>query len=152
MKPLRIFRWLTVAAVAMVNIIFALLAYEFFWADPPMTYNNLPFPVQVGVVRPGEIVPLTVSRCNNTEEPLVYSMSHSLVNLETRERFILSGLSAQDIFLTPGCRVATSFAHRTPPDLTDGMYEIYGTARITGRTRDHLLIWHSVPFKVEAAP
>ena len=118
--------------------------------EPPwLTYEQLPFPL----VRPDEpvyaggAVPLFVTRCSTATTARSYSLSHTLINLDTNERTILPAGSAS---IEPGCRAVNSTANILDTSTKPGNYLLEGYAEVNGRVRTTAVHWYSVPFVVSA--
>ncbi len=113
---------------------------------PDLTYENLPFPVANKTVVAGQIVPITISRCNHSDTAIVYTITRGIQNLDTQAA---QGLAPNSRILEPGCSESTSYANRTPDGLPEGNYRLFGATILPGRyTKDHSIVWYSAPFKV----
>lgn len=142
-------------AIAFASIFLALIAsavgtlfYMMVLEKPYLSYENLPLPTVLASVKPGEIMPLRVVRCNSDDVPHSYPLSHSLYNLDTGVYTLLQGFS---VMISPGCDDAVSRLNRMPIDLPPGHYQLFGAAEIRGTIRTFVVDWHSEPFKVEVA-
>lgn len=148
MKATSLLKLLGATAAILLNVILCIFAYAYFIADPPLLYTNLPFEALKTTVHAGEVVPLTVGRCNTTNKVITYRLTHSIVNVKTRDRYVLPGVEYSDILVMPGCDTLVSMINQLPDSLPAGEYQIYGTARVEGQIRDYLLVWYSTPFQV----
>jgi hypothetical protein len=132
---------LVAAMAATVGVImFYLFAEKSF-----LTYENIPFPPVVFSARPGDIVPLSVERCNHDKISHNYTTTHALKNTKTQEVVLLPEMMVN---ITPGCTSAISLINRIPPGTPPGHYIVFGTAETRGTLRTHYVDWHSQEFEV----
>ncbi len=143
--------WPKIIVTASVGFLLIWGVYSLWFEPPWLSYKNLPFPVKVDVVRPGQKVPLRVVRCSKEKEERLYLLSHNLTNMSTGKNYILiSGA----VPIKPGCHDETSLANEIPLtfDGEDGTYMVSGVAEISGMIRQYTVKWHSQPFRIERAP
>ena len=111
-----------------------------------LTYPILPLPVLMKSVRAGEVIPLSVRRCNSGEATRTYIISHSLVAVDgSRPEAVLLPLTAS---AKTGCSTAESRVNIVPPGTLPGIYRIEGVTEINGAVRNFSLPWSSEPFEV----
>ena len=111
----------------------------------PLEYHNVPFPVVEPVVKAGDVLTLTVSRCNRTNEVLPYTVARILIDLKTGAKTQLTDASS---FIPPGCETVDSKLSAIPETTISGEYRIDGvsTARVGSRVWN--VEWSTQPFKV----
>ncbi len=130
---------------------FWILGFLFFYTyvtfidASPLSYENVPFPVVKNTVIAGEIIPVSIERCNHSSAPIVYNVTRGVQNLQNKTVFQIEGNTT---ILDPGCTLAVSYSNRTPATLPSGQYRLYGAAITPGTFNDHSVIWYSEPFNV----
>jgi hypothetical protein len=113
--------------------------------EPWLSYRNLPFEVAIPVVRPGEVIPLRVKRCNAEKTPQIYSIARTLENVRTGRQYVMPDSIVQ---LKPGCTEAISLANVVPPDVPFGRYKLNGLSQVQSSFRIHFIGWTSHEFEV----
>lgn len=121
-------------------------AYKAWTAEPWLVYRNLPFPPTVQQVAPGEIVPLRVVRCNNSDTSQTYSIARTLEGAQGIS-YVLDDTIVQ---IEKGCTDQISLANRIPKDVAPGRYRIIGLTAIQGTIRTIYVPWTSLQFDVVA--
>ncbi len=145
-------KWQLPLAIVMVAVMFSIVGtlYFFLFFDKPfLSYKNLPFPPVVQHVAPGEIVALTVHRCNSKDRPQTYTTTHTLVNVHTNQFWILPNVT---VAIQPGCILGTSLVNRVPEGAPPGLYKLFGMAEVPGVFRQHHVEWYTASFFVKEAP
>jgi hypothetical protein len=151
----------TLGLLSKLTIVFTLViiihwVYDAFIKKPPLTYEGLAFDTVGKTFKPGDVVPVRVKRCNNTDAPLTYLIAHNLYSVRKKQSFIFAGAAATPTFLLPGCETITSPINRLPFDtleipLPDDEYQIfgsgYGTDPATGKVFSST--WYTKPFTVK---
>lgn len=132
-------------ALIVGNSLWTLLLADKFVEKPYLTYKNLPFPVLQKQVFAGEIIPILVIRCNDTEEMQNYNTTRALENVVTKENFLLE---EQRLLIKPGCTQSESRVNKIPPTVPPGKYYIYGTAEVRGHSHFLILDWRTQEFEV----
>lgn len=118
------------------------------WFQPPyLTYENLPFPPHLKAVRAGEVMPLTVRRCNSSGTLQAYLVTHELDSLSNPAMAAIV-MPALPTAIKPGCETVTSLINLVPAATPPGRYRIVGTGITQGALRSHVVPWHSEPFDV----
>lgn len=138
----------------MLNALFAsaiafiafLICWAFFKA-PSLRYDDLPWAIAVdrNEFKPGETVPLYVSRCNLTDKPILYTVTRGLKNIDTGEMLVFN---ATHVFIEPGCKRAISRLHALPSDMAPGRYQIVGFGSVADVLSSRNLPFESEPFTV----
>jgi len=122
------------------------------WFQPPhLTYENLPFPPHLKAIKAGEVMPLTVRRCNNSDSLQAYLVTHKLESLSNPEMVAIV-MPAMPTGIKPGCETVTSLINLVPAATPPGRYRIIGAGIIQGALRSYVVPWHSEPFDVVGGP
>jgi len=116
---------------------------------PDLTYENLPFPAELRQVRAGQVMPLTVRRCNHSTGIKAYVITHALVNVETGAKIIMPDALTT---MQPGCETVTSTINLVPTATPPGRYYVSGAGIIEGRIRTWVVPWTSEAFEVAGGP
>lgn len=111
----------------------------------PLEYRNVPFPVDEPEVRAGEVITLTVDRCNHSGGLLIYEISRVLVNAETGARTQLGDSSS---FMDPGCERITSKINAVPLETPAGRYWLDAVSIPHVGSRTWTVRWSTSVFKV----
>ena len=136
---------LVILSVATISIIYVL-----FVEKPAMHYTNLPFPVMKTPVYPGDVLPLIIARCSDSNGRRVITSSRYLENLgDDQEVLVLEMIAA---IIPPGCVTQTVNIHRVPESTAPGNYRLIGATIVPGLIRDFHIAWDSEPFQVIAKP
>lgn len=103
--------------------------------------------------KPGDVVPLKVTRCNSSDEPEIYLIGARLIRLDQPANdpsppVVLPGAP---VLIVPGCLDEISKATTLPADTKPGVYFIQGLARTEGHVRSTSQAWSSRKFTVEPA-
>ena len=123
-----------------------LFTYLRFFETAALVYLGLPFKV-AGPARQGESVKLTVNRCNTSDKPLSYELSHYLKNNETGLVTVLPSGRVPPI--PTGCTTASSAANVIPPGTPPGKhYIVGGEGEVKGSIRTVYVHWESEEFEV----
>lgn len=131
-----------------ITILLGALGYFGLAEQPYLSYGNLPFPVLTPIVKPGQAVQLTVSRCNDDSRQRVYGIARTLVPLAPGlKAYVLPSGSAS---VDPGCTTAISSVNVIPLGVPPGRYWIQGSAEVNGSIRTFVVAWRSMPFEVIA--
>ena len=134
---------LVILSIATISIIYVL-----FIEKPALHYTNLPFPVLKNPVYPGDVLPLSISRCSDANGRRVITSSRYLENLgDDQEVLVLEMIAA---IIPPGCVTQTVNIHRVPESTAPGNYRLIGVTIVPGLIRDFHIDWYSAPFKVVA--
>jgi len=149
MNSQKVSNGIAISLVAGMFLTVAILFYFWFFEKPFLEFKNIPFPPKLAQVLPGEIVPLSIERCNNDKQPRNYLSTHSLLNVETGQPILLPDVK---VMIEPGCTTATSLLNRVPPEAPPGKYLVFGTAEVHGTIRDFYIDWRSEEFLVIAKP
>jgi hypothetical protein len=136
----------TLKWVALVLVLACGATYGYSLVEPPyLYYQNLPFPA-LQRVHAGEIVTLSVERCNRSDETQTYVTTHNIRSAATRTSFILPTVP---ISIEPGCWRDTSPANRVPLGTPPGSYDVWGVAIIKGMFgAERQIKWYSESFQV----
>jgi hypothetical protein len=127
------------------------IAWAFF-QPPHLSYQGLPWEVISGpdkIFYPGDVVPVIVKRCNNTNHQVIYTVTRSIQRINgnlIEDAYVFPDTR---VSLEPGCKSAVSNIHILPKDIKDGTYQISGTATVNAPINNVELQFYSVPFKVK---
>lgn len=110
----------------------------------PVSYANLPFPVE-GPVVAGTLAPMIVTRCNHTGEPVMAPYARNLYGLDSG---VVITLASGAALIPAGCETVTSGVMLIPPETPPGRYQLKGAVSVRGRFRDFTISWESAPFEV----
>lgn len=143
--PRNALAWSAVSFIALLCAMLTFMVYVLFVEKPFLTYENLPFPPQLMVVKPGEPVPLKVVRCNSSRRTQDYLTTHTMVGIENKLMIVLPDVR---VTLSPGCQEGISLLNRVPDNVPAGTYQLFGTAEVRGTVRTHYVNWSSEPFYV----
>lgn len=110
------------------------------------------FPVERAEIKPGEVVPLRVARCNTSGEKQLYLIGGSLIRLDQPPEAPVKPvvLAGAPVLIQPGCAIEGSRANVIPADTAPGVYFIDGLSVVNGRWRSTNVEWSSEPFRVAA--
>lgn len=139
-----VFTVLLVIFVGLLACMLMAVTYFMFWEKPFLTYPQLPF-VSPRIVSPGDAVNLEVLRCNSDDKVRTYIMSHTLIGLETQQRYVLP---AQVVSTEPGCKRVVSGISVVPLGVSPGFYMIEGYSEVAGTIRTFSVHWYSEAFRV----
>lgn len=150
---MRIFNMTTLFVVPALIIsacIITLIVYLTLIEEPYLSYQTLPIPVTLKTVRPGEIIPLNITRCNTAKERKVYTSTRLLENIGEDQEMLVMELVG--VSLRPGCWQSVIHSHRIPDSAQPGRYRLVGVATVPGLIRNFLVSWYTEPFNVVAKP
>lgn len=146
---MRIFQNLYRAGCVILGVGVFMTVFAFFYVTflerPYLKYTNSPFVALGGPFKAGDIVPLFVGRCNNTDVVRSYSLARSLRNVHSN---IYSAMPDAYISAPPGCSEGVQRIHRLPTDLPPGRYQLFGGAQILGMVKSFSVSWESQEFEV----
>ena len=147
-------------ALVMAICLVALVQYQKYIRKSPLHYDNLPFPAAlvqpkpgearvISVFPPGVVVPIWVTRCNLTDKPISYTVTHTLEDVATHQTYALPAPVAGGTLLFPGCETTASQFNKTPDDQPNGEYRFYGSGSgVDVNGIAYLEIWYSENFSV----
>lgn len=135
-----------IATIAFVGFV----GWKSFITPPALQYTNVPFPVVEPdkVYVPGDQVDMYVERCNHTDVPVIYIITRSIVNTETKIEQLLPSTS---LVFDPGCAKTVSHIHTIPLGTEPGEYTLKGTAIVPRLIGNDAVSFSSQPFKVGPA-
>lgn len=120
--------------------------YALFLEKSYLSYPNAPFPVQVTTLRPGDVIPLVISRCNADRIDHSYSVARALREVKTNRIVPMDPIYSM---IPVGCHTASpSRIHKVPLDTEPGRYEFFGGAVTHGIVRTFDVIFRSEQFDV----
>ena len=127
----------------------ATLVYLLYFEPPFLSYKGLPFQVE-GPARPGESVKLIVTRCNSSDKPRDYELSHWLQNINTiNTKETPTPLPAGKVpVIKPGCWTSRSAMNVVPAGTPPGIYRVGGAGQAEGTLRTVPVEWYSEWFEV----
>ena len=132
--------WLFIAGVT------ATVVYLLYFEPPFLRYKGLPFTVE-GPARIGESVKLIVTRCNDSDKPQDYELSHWLERVGSADSpTVLPTTPVPPI--KPGCQTGKSAANVIPAGTPPGWYRVGGAGKAKGVLRTVAVEWYSEPFEV----
>lgn len=136
--------WLGRGVLCLIVFAFGLYLWASFLEKPWLEYKAMPWEV-LPPVKPGEMVPVVVIRCNHTNERRTYRITRNLVNVDTGLQYVLPS-SESDI--EPGCHRSVSKLSAVPPNVPDGTYVLSGIGHAQGRLKVHDVPWTTQRFEV----
>jgi hypothetical protein len=141
-----VFRLLVFAAVSLAIGCLALLAYGWWFERPALRYEALPWPPTLKQVRPGEVIPLRVRRCNDSDQVIAYVVTHQLQAIDGPARFVMEPRTTT--IEAGACETVTSEINQVPAGTPPGHYRVVGAGIVQGSLRTFVVPWHSAPFEV----
>ena len=112
----------------------------------PLSYENVPFPVESPVAQGGPLS-LTVERCNNSGGPLEYTVNRTVVSLDEPRR--IYQLPPTVVYVDEaGCRTVHSRLNILPPGLPPGTYEMRGVTVVQMPLGAYEVLWRTRTFDV----
>ena len=139
---------LAVAFIATLLGIMLSAGYVYTHETGFLSYPNRPLPVRVYEVPQGTPVSLDVVRCNSRSSSKIFKITHSLINVKTKEVIMLPEIES---VAYPGCIKNISELNVVPSTAPLGTYIVHGISITQGHFREHTAEWTSDPFKVIAA-
>lgn len=138
----------TLIVLALVQVAVLVWILSQFFEPPWLTYTNQPFPVEKRLYKPGDAVPITVSRCNTSGESRAYLITVELLSIDhpqknSRVATAITGEPAE-----VGCTVYVNRNNYLPLGTSPGHYRFRGQAWIEGRINGRWIEWKSQPFRV----
>ena len=140
--PIKIMLWL--AGISFTACV-CLFVYGYFIEKPYLRYQNLPFPPLRQQIHAGDVVTLSVERCNDSDQKQTYITSHAIHNEGTKVLVLLPPVSVD---IEAGCHRANSQVNHSPADTKPGIYTFQGTATVPGLLRMFNVHWYSESFEV----
>ncbi len=137
--------WLGKSALLLVFGAFGLYLWAVYLEKPWLEYRALPWEV-IEPVKPGEMVPVIVLRCNHTGERRTYRVTRNLVNVDTGDQIVLP---SSDTDIEPGCHRSISKLSLVPSNVPDGTYVLSGLGHAKGRLQVHEVPWTTQRFEVK---
>lgn len=120
--------------------------YVLFLDKSYLSYPKVPFPVQVSTLRPGDSIPMEITRCNADKIDHSYSVARALREVNTNRIIPLDPIYSM---IPTGCHTAMpSRVHKVPLETEPGRYEFYGGAITHGVIRTFDVIFRSEQFDV----
>lgn len=110
---------------------------------PPLTYNNLPFPLEKDTYYPGDSLKVSVERCVQTSIPIVAVSTRHFINVYTNE---IITLGADFRTLQPGCVSQDSILYGIVPVMPQGRYKLEGIIQINSGSRTYEILWDTEEF------
>lgn len=141
-----LFNWLLRLFGLLMAASIGLVVWALYFEEPYLYYQNLPFP-ELGSVRAGEPVQLSVERCNRDSVIRTYDITRSLINVKTKQVDLLPNVK---VSIDPGCHRGISRINVIPASTAPGTYRVTGVAVIPGLMRTHEVPLYSEPFEVVA--
>lgn len=132
------------AVIALAFVLLTLPSWAALLETAPLTYDNIPFPVE-SPVHSGDVLRVTVERCNRSSGALSYTLSRTLTNTESKETWALP-MGGSDI--PPGCQAVQSRLNILPDDLPPGRYVLSAVSQVPGRFRTFAVSWRTQEFEV----
>lgn len=139
-----IMRWVTAAFVVVCS---GLILWALYFEKPFLSYVNLPFPVRLAQVKAGEVIPLTVRRCNSSDVIRFYDVTHEIRSLSDPSRPPRI-LTSERVSIAPGCTEGVSLINMVPKNSPPGRYVVTGLGIVQGTARTFAVPWYSQPFEV----
>lgn len=133
------------AAWSLALVVLSAWAYLTYNKEPYLSYGKQPFPVKAYSVHPGEVVPMLVTRCNNSSKTQIYSIARTLERVTDGRQFVMPDSIVQ---VEPGCQTIESRANAVPFDAPQGRYRLLGLSQIQTDFRIHYVSWSSEQFEV----
>jgi hypothetical protein len=149
MMRIFIYKVMLLLAASLFAVCSSILIYARWFEKPWLVYQNLPFPPVILKVHPGDVVPLVIERCNSTKVIKQYSITHSLLNTDSKNLGLLPVLlPSLPLSLEPGCNRYITKVHIVPIDTAPGTYKFFGSASVQGLLVTHDVEWYSEEFEV----
>ena len=124
-----------------VSCLFAL--YAVFFERSFLEYPVQPFPIISQIVKPGDVIQIWVTRCNNSDSDKKYRITHFIKNIATGQTFLLPDVEVT--IEAAKCITDTSLIHIAPKSLADGLYQIFGESHTNGIIRTfHVKYWSGI--------
>lgn len=121
----------------------------------PLSYRYGPYEVQDGGLHPGDPIIVSIERCNDSDKPIVYTFSRTLVSTKRTGAEISSvvTLAGGPSVADPGCQKVGEEVGRVPAKLADGTvpngeYRVRSVAILTGSGDAFFVGWESEPFRI----
>ena len=138
-------RLCTAAAAATVAV--SLVAALSIRAVPEL--NVISMRIDREAVRPGELVPISMSSCVDEARHIFYETA---VSFTRSDGFMYSYYLPQMAYTRPGCSSATWYAVNVPSDLPPGDYSLSGTLVVSEHGRPAVTHWRSNEVHVSGEP
>lgn len=119
----------------------------YIFAPPWLTYEGA-IRVLVPSVRPGQAVPIRVTRCNIRGERGEYDVDRWLVPTSGTPGVVVTLQPSLGISIEPGCRTDDAALSVIPEKTAPGRYFITGTARLRSALIFNTVYWATEPFEV----
>ena len=132
--------WLLIALAV------ATLVYLMYFEPPFLSYQGLPFKVE-GPARAGESVKLIVTRCNSSDKPREYEVTHWL-KCAGGDQLLVVLPSGKVPPIKPGCEPARSAFNVVPEGTKLGWCRVGGFGVVKGTLRTVGVPWVSEWFEV----
>jgi hypothetical protein len=135
-----VFLWAAVAALT------ATAFYAVVLDQPYLSYPTNPMPTVGDTFKAGDVVPITIVRCNNSGQAKALVGSKALVNVTHPAAVepVLILINAE-----PGCTTPfVSTNNRLPDDLAPGIYRYVGNVPVNGFLRTFEVQWQTQEFEV----
>lgn len=135
------------AAVSFFIVSVSLLStWALYFEAPYLTYQNIPFPRSTtDIIQPGGTVGTEITRCNSSNQSLIYNSTKFLINEET---LTVTEFPVLSVFVLPGCKTSNFSGTRLPLDIPPGIYHFYGVSTVSGGYISHAVPWYSQSFPV----
>lgn len=111
-----------------------------------LSYPVKPFPVAPGILRPGDIIPMKITRCNADNTAHSYQVARGMQEVTTGRLIPMESIYS---LLLTGCKTADpTLAHRIPLGTAPSRYRFYGGSVTHGILRTYEVTFESEPFDV----
>lgn len=119
---------------------------------PPFRYEGSPWPVGIPTVWPGDVVPLTVTRCGeerwDDDGKLAALVTRNMVETTTGLRYVLPAVAVE--LPADGCLTETVPVNAGTSSTPPGRYRFEFGATVYGRWRTATSFGYSEPFQIVA--
>ena len=117
--------------------------YAAFFEVSYLDYPVQPFPIIVQPIKPGDVIPMWVTRCNSSDSVKTYKITHIIKNISTGKAYLLPDVEVT--IEASRCVTETSLIHIAPKSLENGLYQVFGEAHTNGIIRKfHVKYWSGI--------
>ena len=150
MKPslAQVLAAMVVLLASLTLMIVGLFTYSAYFEKPFLSYQNLPFPVDVKVY-PGQPISVSVIKCNADAEERKYVSTLEL-ECEGKPPIVFRPI---EVTAKSGCHPSIAQVTTIPLDMPVGTYcRSSGDSTIKGLASEHRVRWNTILFEVITKP
>ena len=139
-------RFATMMILLCVTVFIVSGFYVLFIEKSYLSYPNAPFPVRATALRPGDVIPMEIARCNKDRVDHSYSVARALREVRTGKIIPMESFYSM---APAGCDLPSVWRiHKVPADAEPGRYEFFGGAVTHGIVRTFDVNFKSQQFDV----